>query len=279
MKKYLGPILMLITTLFYTLSHSLVKELSPIFQAQELAFFRFLVAPVFFLPILLAIRFPIKIHSWSLMAMRTGFGVSAMLCYFFAVQLGDVGQSTLIFQSSTIWTYILAAFFLKEFPSVQTKWSVPIAFVGLFLVIDPSFSSPITLPVGLAILGSILNAGVSLSLKKLRDNHDSQSIMISNYTLSSIILAGPAMQTLSFPTFLHYWPLLLLMGCAGFLGNWIMTIGFKYTSSGVASAVLLLLVPMMYLVGIVFFNEVLSTQAIIGTILVFASLVVIAKYQ
>lgn len=279
MKKYIGPILMLITTFFYTLSHSLVKELSLVFPAQQLAFFRFLVAPLFFLPVLLLIKFPIKIHNWRLIAMRTGFGVSAMLCYFFAVQLGNVGQATLIFQSSTIWTYILAAFILKEFPSVQTKWSIPIAFIGLFLVINPSFSEPLTAAAGLALLGSILNAGVSLSLKKLRDNHDAQSIMITNYTLSSIILSGPALTTVSLTNFVQYWPLLMLMGCIGFFGNWIMTIGFKYTSSGVASAILLLLVPMMYIVGVVFFDEVITTQALVGTTLVFSALIVIAKYQ
>jgi len=272
-----GPLSLILSTILFAIAHSAVKYLGGSFSIFQLAFVRFMFAPIILLPFVFLNRLQFDIHNWRLIGLRTFFGISAMLLYFWALIHGDPGQVSLIFQSSSIWVFIIGWVFYDERRSNSSFLAIPVAFLGLFLVTAPA-TTGITLSDVLSLLASFMNAGVFVSLKKLRKTHTAHSILLANYSLSSLVLLAPSfvhpislpalnttsMMTLAFP--------LLVVGIFGLIGNWLMTVGFKYSSAGLSGNIMLLTVPWMYLSGLLFFDETLSLRALFGAILVLSAI-------
>ncbi|RAP34815.1 hypothetical protein DID80_07065 [Candidatus Marinamargulisbacteria bacterium SCGC AAA071-K20] len=279
MSKYKGPILLMVTNLSYMVSHSLTKYLAAFLPVSELMFVRFIFGPLLLLPFFLSGRFNFEVKRWWLIGLRTFFGITAMFGYFWALKLGDPGKVSLIFQCSSLWVLIIAKFLFKDSPTWQTKISIPIAFFGLWLVLRPENLFALAVPDLLAFLASFINAGVLLSLKDLRRDHGSNSIMFANYGLSSAITGVWMIPEFVMPSSLSLGLIVLCMGVVGFIGNLCMTIGFKYASASVASNLMLLLVPLMYISGILFFGESIDPLSIVGVSVVLGALGVISIYQ
>ena len=129
-----------------------------------------------------------------------------------------------------------------------------------------------------AFLGSIFNAGVYISLKKLRDNHDTVTVVFWTYLLSFLIIVLPAAPSLAVlnPTTMG---LLLIMCTIGFGGQMCMVLGFKYATAGISSLFMISIIPLTTLSGILFFNEQYTSQMMVGILLVFGALTVISKYR
>lgn len=272
-----GPFSLILATILFAIAHSAVKYLGDSFSIFQLAFIRFIFAPIFLLPLLYWKKLPFYIHNWKLIGVRTFFGISAMLLYFWSLIQGNPGQVSLIFQSSSIWAFIIGWVWFNERMSKISLASIPVAFIGLYFVTSSAPNTVISLPDALALLASFMNAGVFISLKALRRNHNSHSILLANYSLSSLVLLAPSVIGMGsvHPSALHglnLWIPLLTVGILGLIGNWLMTVGFKYSAAGLSSTIMLLTVPWMYLSGVLYFGEVLSLRAMLGAILVLASI-------
>lgn len=279
MSKYKGPALLLFTNFCYMASHTLTKFLSGSIPVSQLMFVRFMFGPLILMPLLMRGVISFNVTSWRLIILRTFFGVTAMFGYFWALKLGDPGKVSLIFQCSSLWVYILAKLMFKETPSIPTKIGVPVALLGLWIVIRPDHVLSITFPDVLSFFASLLNAGVLLSLKALRQDHDTFTIMLANYGLSSVVTGIWMLPEFTIPHTPAIWGLLFGMGFVGFIGNLTMTMGFKYASATVASNLMLLLIPLMYISGILFFGETLDGVSLLGVVIVLGALGVISKYQ
>ena len=269
-------IILILATLLLAAAHSIVKVMGTWFTPTQLAWIRFIVGPITLFPIIWINRTLLTVHSWPLMIARSVFGILGMLGYFWALILGHPGEVSLIFQTSAIWTVILGYLIFQESVSKWTRVSLPLAFLGLYFVVIPDKYSSLSLAHGIAFIASLLNTGVFLTLRKLRKNHGSTAIMFWNYTLASIFLM-PGVITDSWPTFSV--PLILgLVGIAGlgYLGNYCMTIGFKYCSAGIGGSIMLLTVPWLYLSSILVFQHEINLRSIMGTCLVLGSIVMIS---
>ena len=271
----LGPILLIITTLFYAISHSLVKWFGPDVHVVQLAFARFIIGPIVLIPWFFALKKDVK-KKLKLIGFRTGFGIIGMLLYFWALTLGQPGKVSLIFQTSSIWTVFLAKYIFKDKLSKSSSLVLVITFLGLAMITGPQFGTISFKADILALLASFMNTGVYISLKSLSKHHEADAIMLANYALSSLILFVPSVISptpIFTPTIILG---LVIISLIGFLGNFMMTIGFKYTRSNIASILMTLTVPWMYLSGILFFNETFTLISGIGTLLVFTSVLYIS---
>ena len=125
---------------------------------------------------------------------------------------------------------------------------------------------------------AILNAGVYITLKELRNDHDTSTVVLVTYALSALILLIPnliVIPQLSMTQFLG----LCLMSSVGFVGKMGMTLGFKFATAGISSLLMLSIIPFTSLSGMIFFDESLNIITWVGISLVVAALSVIGKWQ
>jgi drug/metabolite transporter (DMT)-like permease len=273
-----GTLLILLANVFFVGSHSLVKLLSGSLPVTHMMLFRFIAGPLLVLPFFIYRKELMKIHNKPMLIARTSFGISAMFLYFLALTNTDIAKATLIFNCSTIWAIILSMLIFKDTPSIQTKWAVPVAFIGLYLVLQPQNLIFISIGDAYALAASLFNAGVVLSLKSLRKTNSTQNVIFFNYALSTLVVLIPTTTHWVSPTTLQ-WVLLCTIGAVGMVGQVCMTEGYKFAPASIAGSVSLIAVPLMTLSGWLFFGQVLDTVSMIGVGLVFLCLVVITKFR
>ena len=274
-----GTLLIIVAHVFLALTQSLVKWIGTDVSLWVIMSFRFVTAPVLLLPYFLVFRSKkLTINNWPMMIVRTVCGVCGMAFYLTSLFLIPIGEATLIFNLSTLWTFLFATFIYKDPPSIQTRVSLPLAFIGLILILMPNGLSFFEWGDLFALVGSLFLAGMVLSLKKLRENNDVNTIVFYNYFLSSLIVIVPGIKTFHIPDG-SYWVALIIMGVSGFIGQLLMTLGYRFVSASIAGTASLVVVPFMYISGILFFDQYPSLLSLIGAVVMFLSLAIITKYQ
>ena len=130
----------------------------------------------------------------------------------------------------------------------------------------------------MALMGSLLNAGVYLTLKQLRHTNTTSVIVFWTYLVASIVILITLFtnQVTLDVSFLNP---LVLMAVVGLIGQLLMTGGFKFSPAGVSSMVMTSSIPMMYVSGILFFQEQLTFYGVIGSCLIIGSILVISIYR
>lgn len=281
MKKtalYLGPLLIILSQLFYSCSHTIVKGLSPFLSTPQIMFFRFFIGTLLLFPFYYFSRHNSPSSNFKLLIARSFFGVLAMMFYFLSLRYGDAGKASMLFQLSIIWTFLISTFFFKETAHLYSKIALPLSFIGLYLVLKPSHLHTLGLSEFYGILSSLFNIGVVFTLKELRKTNSAMTIVLIFYTFSFLFVSIPAFST-PFPPITNLMPFLFLMGLTGVIAQILMTIGFKYSPAWISSALGLIGIPIMYSFGILFFNEVVSISSFIGICIMLLSLIIITKKQ
>lgn len=276
--KFLGPLILITANLFFMCSFSLVKYISQFAPMTHIILARFLAGPVYLIPFFLWTKKRFHIDQPWVLCIRIICGISAMTCLFTAFKYGSPGKATLIFELSIIWTIIGGFFLFKETLHPYTFAAIPIAFLGIYFVIQPTSLQLLSKAELFAGLGSLFNAGVYLSLKELRKTHDTANLVLGTYAVAALIVSVPTFSSPISPS-LGSIGWLTLMCSLGLCGQLLMTLGFKYSSAGVSSAMMLVSVPLMYLSGVLFFGETTNMLGLLGIFLVLASLFIAGRYQ
>ena len=104
-------------------------------------------------------------HPW-LQVLRALAGASGFLCFFYVYQQIDFAEASALNFSQSLWAIALAMVFLKE-KSTWRHWiSVLMGYVGIFLIVNPTFGA-IRMGELVAIIGAILLAAENILAKKV----------------------------------------------------------------------------------------------------------------
>lgn len=276
--RYLAPIILISANLFFTGSFSLVKYLSTNVPVHTIMLIRFLAGPIYLGPFFLLKKKRISVTNWPYFLMRVIFGVCAMTCLFLAFKYGELAKSTLIFELGVIWTLLYGWWRTGTTPHRYTLAAIPLAFIGIWAVLQPEEWTQFQIGDGFAFLGSLLNTGVFVSIKELRHDHDTSTVVLVSYILSAAILVIPnltSMPTLSMPSFAG----LALMSSIGLCGQIGMVMGFKYASAGISSLMMVSIIPFTAISGFFLFNEQVNALAWCGILMVISALAIIGRWQ
>jgi drug/metabolite transporter (DMT)-like permease len=277
-KRYFAPLILISANLFFTGSFSLVKYFSLNIPVYTIMLFRFLAGPIYLGPYFVVSKKSLKVTNWTFFCLRVGFGVAAMMCLFLAFKYSQLAKSLLIFELSVLWTLLYGWIRLGNRPHLFSLLVIPIAFIGILFVLQPNGLFSFQLGDGFAFLGSILNAGVYISIKELRNDHDTSTVVLVSYVISALILLIPNLiyiPQLSAAQLVG----LCLMSSIGFVGQMGMTLGFKFATAGISSLLMLSIIPLTSMSGMLFFGESLNLLAWIGISLVVLALAIIGRWQ
>jgi len=277
-KAYLAPLILITANVFFTGSFSLVKYLSLNVPVFTIMLGRFLAGPLYLGPYFMVSKKPIKVTNWPYFFLRVFFGVSAMSCLFFAFKYGQLAKSLLIFELSVIWTLLYGWFRYGNIPHRYSLMAIPVAFIGIFAVLQPQGLFRFQIGDMYAFAGSILNAGVYISIKTLRNDHDTSTVVLVSYILSAGVMLIPNL--VSIPQLNGSLIVgLLLMSSVGFVGQMGMVLGFKYATAGISSLFMLSIIPFTAISGVLIFNETLNIMAWFGIGFVILALAIIGRWQ
>ncbi|QEZ88592.1 EamA/RhaT family transporter, type 1 [Aliarcobacter cibarius] len=177
---------MLIASFLFALMGVAAKELSNTLSSIEVVFFRN-VFGVFF--ILFSIyKSPLKQlgGKFWLLIFRGTAGFIALLFFFYNIANIPLGEAMTFSKTSTIFTALLAYFFLKEQIGFKGWIGVFIGFIGILFITEFDGSS-LEKNDFLGILSGVGAALAYTSIRELRKYYDSRAIVLSFMTVGTIL--------------------------------------------------------------------------------------------
>jgi drug/metabolite transporter (DMT)-like permease len=248
-----------------------MKMLSTSLTTAAIIFFRCLIPVLMFAPVLVTqpeSRRQLSQERSSLLA-RGGFGAISLLCYVLAVRQIPVSEVNLTTNTTPIWAALSAYFSLGEAIQPRLLYTFPLSFLGVFLVARGSLQGAW---LGyLCGLGSAIFAGLAYTyIRKVR--HIEPRLIALSFLSIACLSSLPMLLAQGFthgslpPSIM----LILVMGVCGGLGQWFMTLGYRYNTAAVAASLSLAQIAFTVLLGMLILGERFTSTQWAGVLLVLA---------
>ena len=263
---------LIFASFFFSLMTLCVKNIDKRIPIYELVFFRSLLS-------LIITLFVIKrknLNPWGnnkrLLILRGILGTSALVCIFYAIRNMPLSISTVIQYTYPIFISIFAGIFIKEKITRTLFFALTIGWLGIFVILNPSQLSYINveiedLAVFIAFLGSICTALAYVTVKKLAFTENIY-VIIAYFPLVSLITLLPLVLINWVTPNINELIWIIGIGLFTQLGQTFLTIGLKILPASEASTINYLQVLFGSIWGILFFNEIINLNFLLGALLV-----------
>tara|TARA_B100000900_G_scaffold258859_1_gene220647 strand:+ start:822 stop:1736 length:915 start_codon:yes stop_codon:yes gene_type:complete len=263
---FLAVLFMVLSGIFATTMHCLIRFATEDSHPFEVAFFRTIFVLLIFLPVVIKNGLTsLKSNNVKMQSYRAVVGSVAMLCMFYGLSITELAKATALMFTVPIFATILAIFFLKEIVGLRQWIAMLVGFTGAIIVLRPD----IELGFGplLILCASMMWSGSMLMAKKLTETDTTVSITFwqaAGLIPATFILA---IQVWEWPT-LQQLIMFLFIAIAGTLVHWFLNEALK-------RADITALLPLDYLrliwsvsFGFIFFNEIPHVGLWLGAALI-----------
>ena len=254
----------------FAVALALVRHLSVTFSVFEIAFFRIAFGIVVMLPwIIRAGLAGLATRNLKLYAGRAVGSFLAVYAGYYSVTVIAIADSVALQFTLPIFTALLATLALKE-PLYAHRWiAVALGFAGVLVIIRPGFAD-VHPGMLIALCAALLFAGVDVTTRFLSGRDSVKVILVYGFVFQLPIAAVPTALTWVTPGLDD------LPSIAGFmvaaLGAQIcITRSFAAAEASLVSPVLYLRLPLVAVIGFVFYGELPSAWTWVGAAVLFAS--------
>ncbi len=265
-----GSLIILLASLIAVVMTSFIKHVGQSIPVVEILFIRQILVLVIILPVILKnIDSVFRTKVLRFHVLRSSLSVIAMLTGFLAVVQLPLAEVTAISFVRTLFTTILAIFFLKEVVGVRRWSSVIVGFIGVLIIVRPEPENINTYAL-LAIVSAFFVSSINILMRKLSQIERSSTIMAYQSIFVTLAMAVPVIYLWVTPTLDEAF-LILVVGGLMSLMQWLFIQAYKV---GEAAAI----APMEYfrllyavVIGIIFFAEVPALWTLGGAGIIIAS--------
>lgn len=202
---------------------------------------------------------------------RNIFHFAGQNLWFLAVGLIPLAQLFALEFTSPLWVMGFAALFLGERLTRVKIIAAFLGFVGVLIVVQPG-AAPFSIGMGAALIAAVCFAVTAIFTKRLTGD---QSITCILFWLTVIqLVLGLAFclvdGQMAFPSAATL-PWVIVIGFAGLIAHFCMTTAFAYAPASVVMPIDFARLPLIAVVGMVFYTEPLQVGVLIGAVLIFGA--------
>ena len=199
---------------------------------------------------------------------RSLFGCVGMACSFYTMGSPDIALGDIAALRATVPLLVAlwAALFLAEQPTPSVYVAMPIAFIGVVVLVQPSLATSGHLAF-VALLGSVFSSWAMLFLRRLGPYESAEAVAIHFGVVAGVFMTFLAFWDGGRP---GLWGLLYSLGAAaaGGLGQLCMTRAYARERAASVSAMGYLAVVLTHLAAFVVLDEPISLVGLLGALLV-----------
>lgn len=266
-----GIYLALAASFSFSLMNALVKGASTALPATEIAFFRGLFGFLVTCWIMKARRISFRGKNPRLLVTRGLLGGLSLLFTFSTLAHIPMADASLLAHLSPLFVVILGHVVLKEklSPGFYTVFGV--AMIGSLMVVKPGldlFHSGWSL---VGLIGAMIAAGASISIRRLSADHDTYLIMLY-FMGAAAIVPLPFMDSFVMPG-PREWVILLALGSVSFVGQYLLTKAYSFKEAAVVALTRYAGILFNIGLGFVFWSEVPDHWSLLGGGMILAACV------
>jgi drug/metabolite transporter (DMT)-like permease len=262
-----GAALMLSAALLFAAMAAGIKFISQTLPGEMVVFFRNLFGLVALAPWILR-------HGWLSLGTRrpwghvarSGAGLAAMYCYFFALGHLSLAEAVLLNYSMPLFIPFIAWWWLGEHVAPRLWGAIGIGFLGIVLILKPGLSlfSPVSL-VGLA--AGMLGATAMVGIRRLTRTEPAFRIVFYFSLLATIVSALPLLWRWQTPR-PDLWLPLLGIGALATIAQILMTRAYAEAPAAAVGPFIYATVVFAALAGWGFWGEGVDLISLVGAVFV-----------
>lgn len=265
-----GIILLLISAFGFSMMAALVKLSGDVPTVQK-TLFRNLVSAIIAFGFVKANKERLfgKRENQKLLLSRSAMGTIGMVLFFYAIDNLVLSDADMLNKLSPFLLIIFSAIFLKERARVYQVVSIIIAFLGTLLIIKPAFS--IDFIPYLAGLGSAIFAAGAYTLLRVLGEKEKFYTIVFYFSFFTTVTLLPFTIAFYEPMSPTQWIYLLSAGAFATLGQFGLTVAYKFAPAREISIFFYSTVVYSALISIFLFGQVPDVLSILGYITIFGA--------
>jgi drug/metabolite transporter (DMT)-like permease len=231
------------------------------------------------LPVLLVPQYrraAMKFQRLDLIVLRGFFGGIAVLLYFLAIAHINAGVATLLNYTAPIWSGLFSMLFIGEKLSPKVLIPLPIAFLGILMVVQSHASSHPALAFGpwaLAGACSAIASGAAVTaMRAARRTENSWSVYGSFCLLGLIVTAPLGILTWKTPTPID-WLWLFATAFFAIFAQLNLTFSLRWVDAVTVGVISQLAVVIALTLGAIFLGDTITPQAAFGALVTISGVV------
>lgn len=273
--KFKGTALILASSCVYSVMACLIKYASEI-GSYRMSFIRFLFGLCILCVLMLTGKIRLKFNNRALLVARGVLGGTAVWITYLAIVKLGISKGTVIMFSYPVYASIFGVIILKEKLRLINLFSIVCALVGLYLLVVHTGGYRALLSVGkyeiIAIVGAVLAGLAVVIIRKLHETETTFEIFFVQCLFGTLLMIIPANMGNHSVSINGILLLLGIAGCA-FVGQLMMTEGFRYLPVNIASILMMGELIMNYSIGVIIFGEATSMRSVGGAALILVACV------
>ncbi|AIF43081.1 DMT family transporter [Virgibacillus sp. SK37] len=210
-----------------------------------------------------------KKENQKILLLRSSLGAIGIVLYFYAIDHLVLSDADMLNKMSPFLTIIFAAIFLKEHVRRFQIVAILIAFAGTLFIIKPEFDLE-TIPYMAGFLSAVFAAGAYTVLRVLGSKEQFYTVVFYFSFFTTMILL-PFVIIFYEPMTIKQWIYLLAAGVFATVGQFGITVAYKYAPAKEISIFFYSTVVYSALISIVLFGQIPDIWSIIGYIAIFGA--------
>lgn len=268
--KNIGVILIISSSLFFSLMATFVKSVNN-FPLAEKVFFRNFIGLLFLSIPIMKDKSLLKVKNKKLMFGRAFLGTFGIFLFYNSVLHLHLSEAMALNKLSPFFIIVLSGIFLKEKISPVQIIALFVALGGLMVLLNPKLDIPV-IPAVLGITGAFCAGGAYTIIRQLRLT-DSPSTIVFYFCLFSSMVSLPIMLSdFVMPNGIELLKLSLI-GLMALAGQLTMTNAYRYAPASQLSIYTYLNIVFSSIWGFLFYGESLTLSFIAG-----GGLIILAGY-
>ena len=260
----------------FALSAALIKLVSDSLPNQSIVFFRNLFGLLILTPLLLnAGENILKTNRLHLHLFRSGIGMGAMYCFFYALANLPLADSMLIKSTIPLIIPFISLAWLKESISKRIIVAGLLGFIGVFVILNPDGNNT-NWAILVALSSSLMAALAFVTVRQLSYTEPPLRIVTYFAIVGLIISAIPLTWTWQTPT-LEQCVMLLGVGLTTTIGQLLLTRGYQNAPASSVGIFTYTSVPFGTFLGWLFWQELLEPEFYLGAILIILAGVLVLR--
>lgn len=263
---------MLVAALGFAIMGALVKIGAQKFSSAELVFYRSIFGLIVIWLFIFARKLPLATPYIFKQMSRALVGFASLVLFFYAIAHLPLATAITLNYTSPLFLALFTPFLLHEQPKKILIIGLLIGFIGVSLLLKPSFHSADWLAGSMGLLSGIGAALAYIHVKQLGQLHEPDWRTVFYFTLISSLGAGVWMLFDHFNTIeWHDLPILFGLGVSATIAQLAMTRAYRTGNTLIVGSLAYVTVVLASLFGIVWWHEHLSADAWLAIALIVMS--------
>jgi drug/metabolite transporter (DMT)-like permease len=210
-----------------------------------------------------------KKENQKILLLRSSLGAAGIVLFFYAIDHLVLSDADMLNKLSPFLTIIFASIFLKERARTFQITAIIIAFIGTLFIIKPVFSYE-TIPYIAGLLSAVFAAGAYTVLRVLGTKEKFYTVVFYFSFFTTMILL-PFVLAFYEPMSVKQWVYLLGAGFFATIGQFGITIAYKFAPAKEISIFFYSTVVYSALISIFLFGQIPDLWSIVGYIIIFGA--------